>query len=130
MTPSKKSRTGNNSQSAGWCIEFSCSRNVTGTPYLHVCPQVLHFLLGIWLEAAIDLRLRVIRDKIEQVPARLAVLEQDQKWHRQHGHHVLEKHIHRNAKHLALEESAEDVGERRQAEHHEQVLKLQAQKRH
>src|SRR5262245_47314118 len=115
MTPSTKSRSGSSSQNAGWCIEFSYSRKLNGTPHLHLRLEILPVLLAVCFATAVDLGFGVVLDEIQQVSARLAILEQDQKRHRQHRHHVLQEDIHGDAPHLSVQEPAEDVGERRQA---------------
>src|SRR5205809_7035235 len=125
ITSFKMSRTGNNSENAGWRRDALCCSMVVGIDLLLF--EIVEFHPGTRLESAIDPGLGVPDQKIFQIAARLPVLEQHEKRDAQHGDDILRKHIHRYPEHLTFDPAAEDVGERRQADHDEPVFELQVQ---
>jgi len=64
-----------------------------------------------------------------QVTALFAVLEQHQCRDAEHGHDVLQDHVHRQAEHLPVKKPSENVRDDRQGENREQVFGFQAEKR-
>src|SRR5438445_9018585 len=81
--------------------------------------QVHHLLLRIPLYAAIDPRLRVPFQKVEEVAPGLSVLECNQQRDRQDGNDVLQEHVQRDTRDLPVEEPSEDIGKRRYSQDHE-----------
>ena len=72
-------------------------------------------------------RLPVIDHQVEQIPARLAVLEQHQTRHPEHQHHEHQEPVHRQEEHVAVgeEELADQHGDRARHRKKQHVLELQ-----
>jgi hypothetical protein len=66
---------------------------------------------------------------IEQIPSLFPVLEQHQARDAQQRDQVLHDHVHRQAKHLAFQESAEYVSDHGQRQYGKQVLGLESEER-
>src|ERR1700682_4156499 len=127
ITSFKMSRTGSNSENAGWCRDVLCCSIVVGIDLLF---EVVELHLRIRLEPAIDAGLGVPGQKVFQIAAGFSVLEQHEERDAQHWDDILQKHVQRYPKHLTIEPPAEDVRKRRQAHHDEPVLELQVQESH
>src|SRR3954467_2039517 len=87
ITSFKMSRTGSNSENAGWCKDALCCSMVIGIDFLLL--EVVEFHSRIRLEATVDPGLGVPGEKVLQVAARFSVLEQHQKRDAQHRDDVL-----------------------------------------
>src|ERR1039458_10373478 len=69
--------------------------------------QVHCLLLRIPLHAAIDPRLRMPLQEIEEVAPRLSVLECDQQWNRQDGNDILEEYVQWDTRNLPVQEPSQ-----------------------
>ena len=94
-----------------------------------VLAQVLSRLLWIRLDAAVDVRLCVPFEEVDEVTPRPAVLEPDEKEHGGYWDDVLEKDVEGDPGDLAMKEPSENVGQGRNPENDEQVLKFEVHDR-
>src|SRR5712692_7198216 len=100
ITSFKMSRTGSNSENAGWCRDALCCSIVVGIDLLLLEVVVLH--AQIRLEPAIDPWLSVPGQKIFQITAGFSVFEQHEKWDGQHGDDILQKDVHRYPEQMTI----------------------------
>src|SRR6202521_2850315 len=128
ITSLKMSRTGSNSENAGWWRDALCCSIVVGIDLLLF--EVVELHSRIRLKPAIDSGLGVPRQKIFQIAAGFSVLEQHEEWDAQHWNDILQKHVHRYPEHVTIDPPAEDVGEGRQTHHDEPVFELEVQEAH
>src|SRR4029077_6516197 len=121
MTSFKMSRTGSNSENAGWCRDALCCSIVVGIQLL-LFSEVIELHSRIRLQPAIEARLGVPGQKVFQVATRFSVLEQHEERDAQHWDDILQEHVHRYPEHVAIDPATENVGDGRQAEHDEPVF--------
>src|ERR1700730_16935958 len=101
-------------------------------PFSFLLDDVRRGQFGVPLKCAPCMRCDKRAQKISDITTRFSILEQNQEWHRQRWDHKLHEDVERDPEHMriAAYEVREEVHCRRQCEHQDQVLKLQAKESH
>src|SRR5437667_10819420 len=92
-------------------------------------PEVFARELTIAFEGGVHVRLGMKQQPVMEVSALLGILEQHQRGNAQHGHHVLQDHVHTQAEHLSVQKPSENVRTDRQSKNREQLFSFEAKKR-
>src|SRR5438132_3683545 len=101
ITSFKMSRTGSNSENAGWCRDTLCCSIVVGIDLLLFEVVELHSRIGF--KPAIDSGLSVPGQKVFQIATGFSVFEQHEERDAQHWHDILQKHVHRYPEHVTID---------------------------
>src|SRR5579863_4545603 len=91
-------------------------------------PQVFPREFPVPFQGRVDVWLCMKHHPVLEVTALLAVLEQHERGNTQHGHDVLQDHVHRQSKHLSMKKPSENVRDDRQGEDRKQVFGFESEK--
>src|SRR5262249_2302530 len=92
--------------------------------------QVFRLDLRVRFHAAVDPRLRMPRQDLLEIPARLTILEEHQERYAQYGDDVLQEHVHWNPENVPVDPAPENISQSRKSDYDEPVLELEVEEGH